>query len=135
MFYLKTIKQLFLFVEQSDQLEVCLPYSKLIAGIPILAVFQNLRWNLNKTYQLLKRDSSKEALSSASQPNPWCTRGCWNSRVTADFQQITDSLCLLHPYSGLFTVLSVLKLVPVVGVDLAPRQQKYDKPVTYKQSP
>ena len=27
MFYLNTIEQLFLFVEQSDQLEVCLPYS------------------------------------------------------------------------------------------------------------
>ena len=49
MFYLNTIEQLFLFVEQLDQLEVCLPYSRLIAGIPILAVFQNLRWNSNKT--------------------------------------------------------------------------------------
>ena len=28
MFYLNTIEQLFLFVEQLDQLEVCLPYSK-----------------------------------------------------------------------------------------------------------
>ena len=27
-------------VEQLDQLEVCLPYSRLQAGIPILAVFQ-----------------------------------------------------------------------------------------------
>ena len=26
-----------------------LPYSRLIAGIPILALFQNLRWNSNKT--------------------------------------------------------------------------------------
>ena len=49
MFYLNTIEQLFLFVEQLDQLEVCLPYSRLLAGIPILAVFQNLRWNSNKT--------------------------------------------------------------------------------------
>ena len=32
-----------------DHLEVCLPYSRLLAGIPILAVFQNLRWNSNKT--------------------------------------------------------------------------------------
>ena len=48
-FYLNTIKQLFLFVEQLDQLEVCLPYSRILAGIPILAVFQNLRWNSNKT--------------------------------------------------------------------------------------
>ena len=46
-FYLNTmIEQLFLFVEQ---LEVCLPYSRLLTGIPILAVFQNLRWNSNKT--------------------------------------------------------------------------------------
>ena len=47
MFYLNTIEQLFLFVEQLDQLEVCLPYSRLLTGI--LAVFQNLRWNSNKT--------------------------------------------------------------------------------------
>ena len=49
MFYLNTIEQLFLFVEQLFQLEVCLPYSRLLAGIPILVVFQNLRWNSNKT--------------------------------------------------------------------------------------
>ena len=49
MFYLNTIEQLFLFVEQLDQLEVCLAYRRLPAGIPILAVFQNLRWNSNKT--------------------------------------------------------------------------------------
>ena len=49
MFYLNTIEQLFLLVEQLDQLEVCLPYSRLLAGISILAVFQNLRWNSNKT--------------------------------------------------------------------------------------
>ena len=36
MFYLNTIEQLFLFVEQIDQLEVCLPCSRLPAGIPIL---------------------------------------------------------------------------------------------------
>ena len=49
MFYLNTIEQLFLLVEQLYQLEVCLPYSRLLTGIPILAVFQNLRWNSNKT--------------------------------------------------------------------------------------
>ena len=49
MFYLNTIEQLFLFVEQLFLLEVCLPYSRFLAGIPILAVFQNLRWNSNKT--------------------------------------------------------------------------------------
>ena len=49
MFYLNTIEQLFLFVEQLDQLEICLPYIRLLAGIPILVVFQNLRWNSNKT--------------------------------------------------------------------------------------
>ena len=49
MFYLNTIEQLFLFVEQLYQLEVCLPYSRLLTGIPILAVFQNLGWNSNKT--------------------------------------------------------------------------------------
>ena len=45
MFYLNTIEQLFLLVEQ----EVCLPYNRLLAGILILAVFQNLRWNSIKT--------------------------------------------------------------------------------------
>ena len=49
MFYLNTIEQLFLSVEQLDQLEVCLLYSRLLTGIPMLAVFQNLRWNSNKT--------------------------------------------------------------------------------------
>ena len=49
MFNLNTIEQLFLFVEQLDQLEVCLPHSRLPTGIPILLVFQNLRWNSNKT--------------------------------------------------------------------------------------
>ena len=55
MFYLNTIKQLFLFVEQLDQLEVCLPYSRLLTGMPILAVFQNLRWNSNKTSINIKK--------------------------------------------------------------------------------
>ena len=49
MFYLNTIEQSLLFVEQLDQLEVCLPYSRLLTGIPILAEFQNLLWNSNKT--------------------------------------------------------------------------------------
>ena len=49
MFYLNTIEQLFLMVVQLDQLEVCLHYSRLLAGIPMLAVFKNLRWNSNKT--------------------------------------------------------------------------------------
>ena len=49
MFYQNTIEQLFFFVEQLDQIEVCLPNSRLLTGIPILAVNQNLRWNSNKT--------------------------------------------------------------------------------------
>ena len=56
MFYLNTIEQLFLFIEQLDQLEVCLPYSRLLTEIPILAVFQNLRWNSNKTSQTVYRE-------------------------------------------------------------------------------
>ena len=39
MFYLNTIEQLFLFVEQLDQSEVCLPDHRLLTGIPMLAVF------------------------------------------------------------------------------------------------
>ena len=49
MFYLNTIEQLLLFVEDEDQLEVCLSCSRLLAGIPILLVYKNLRWNSNKT--------------------------------------------------------------------------------------
>ena len=49
MFYLNTIEQVFLLVEQLDQLVVCLTYNRLLTGIPILAVFQYLRWNSNKT--------------------------------------------------------------------------------------
>ena len=48
MFYLNTNEQLLLLVEQLDQLEVD-SYSRLLPGIPIMAVFQNLRWNSNKT--------------------------------------------------------------------------------------
>ena len=50
MFYLNTIEHMFQFVEQKDQLEVCLPCtcSRLLTGIPMLAVVQNLRWNNNK---------------------------------------------------------------------------------------
>ena len=55
MFYLNTIEQLFLFVEQLDQLEVYLPYSRLLTGTPILAEFQNLRWNSIKTSLFCKR--------------------------------------------------------------------------------
>ena len=54
MFYLNTIEQLFLFAEQLGQLEVCLPSSKLLTGIPILAVFKNLRLNSNKTFLVIK---------------------------------------------------------------------------------
>ena len=53
MFYLYTIEQLFLFVEQLDQLEVCQLPSRLLTGIPILVVFQNLGWNSNKTSLIL----------------------------------------------------------------------------------
>ena len=49
MFYLNTIEQLFLFIEQLNQLEVCLPYTRILTGIPMLAIFQNSRWNSNKT--------------------------------------------------------------------------------------
>ena len=48
MFYLNTIEKFFLFVQQKDQLEVYLLYSRLLTGIPMLGVFQNLRWNNNK---------------------------------------------------------------------------------------
>ena len=75
MFYLNIIEQLLLFVEQLDQLEVCLTYSRLLTGIPILVVFQNLRWNSNKTslcrgnfieYHLKIRDSNSIGLEIPS---------------------------------------------------------------------
>ena len=40
-------------VDQLDHIEVWLPYSRLLTGIPRLAVFQNLRGNSNET-SLLK---------------------------------------------------------------------------------
>ena len=46
---MNTIQKLFLFAEQLDQLEVWQPCNRLLTGIPLLAVFQNLRWNSNKT--------------------------------------------------------------------------------------
>ena len=45
---MNTIEQLFHFVEQLYQLEVCLVCSRLLPGIPILALFQNLRQYNNK---------------------------------------------------------------------------------------
>ena len=48
MFYLNTIEQMFLLVEQLDQLDVCLPYSRLLTGIPMLVVFEKC-WSSNKT--------------------------------------------------------------------------------------
>ena len=44
-FYLNTIEQ----AVSCCKFEVCLPYSRLLAEIPKIAVFQNLRWNSNKT--------------------------------------------------------------------------------------
>ena len=49
MFYLNTIEKLFIIVEQLNQLEVCQTYHRLLNGILIRAVSQNLRWNSNKT--------------------------------------------------------------------------------------
>ena len=61
MFYLNTIEQFFLFVEQLDLFEVCPPYSRLLTRIAMLAVFQNLRWNSNKT-SLMSMNLRKELL-------------------------------------------------------------------------
>ena len=51
MFYLNTIEHLLLFVEHLDQLEVCLPYCRLLTGIPITNTggIPKLSWNSNKT--------------------------------------------------------------------------------------
>ena len=41
-----------------EQLKVCIPWSTLISGIPMLAVFQNLRWsNKNKYIRYMASDS------------------------------------------------------------------------------
>ena len=63
-FYLYTIEQLFLFVEQLDQLDVCLPDRRLLTGIPILAVFQNSRWNSNKTSLVFSYEYEPSKLKS-----------------------------------------------------------------------
>ena len=68
MFYLNTIEQLFRFVEQLDQLEVWLPYGKLLTGILILAVFQNLRWNSIKyLYLIIKFEILRNSICYAEQ--------------------------------------------------------------------
>ena len=46
---MNAIEQLFLFVEQLDQLEVCLPYSRLLTGITALQKGTTARWYSNKT--------------------------------------------------------------------------------------
>ena len=46
MFYLNTAEQLFLFVEQLDQLEVCLPYSRHLAGIELFYLNSTLNFGI-----------------------------------------------------------------------------------------
>ena len=60
---------MFLFSEQLNQFEVCLPYSRLLTGIPILAVFQNLRWNSNKTSLLLLANKIVNSVLAVSVKN------------------------------------------------------------------
>ena len=71
MFYLNTIKQMFLLVEHLDQFGVCLPYSRLLAGIPILAVFQNFRWNSIKKKYFKKSYLNVEMFYLNSTLNFW----------------------------------------------------------------
>ena len=42
-----------------NSLEVYLPYGSLVTGIQMLAVFQNLRWNSNKTFLLISGEREK----------------------------------------------------------------------------
>ena len=58
------------FIEHLDQLEVCLTYSRLLTGIPIFAVFQNLMWYSNKTSLFYQ---TALLISKQYQPftNPW----------------------------------------------------------------
>ena len=53
MFYLNTIEHLFPFVEQLDQLEVCIP-SRLLTGIPILTVFQKSGIQIKNLFLLMQ---------------------------------------------------------------------------------
>ena len=65
MFYLNTIEQLFHFVEQLEVRSLSnLLYSRLLTGIPILAVLQNLRWNSNKTLLPLCLDCFKASIDT-----------------------------------------------------------------------
>ena len=60
------------FVEQLDQLEVCLPYSRLLPGIQKLLVFQNLTWNSNKTSLLrIKCDKLIVWICVSTTKTPW----------------------------------------------------------------
>ena len=49
MFYLNAIEQLFLFVEQLEQLEACLPFSRLLTGLTARPKGTTARWHSNKT--------------------------------------------------------------------------------------
>ena len=72
---------MFLLVEQLDQLVVCLTYSRLLTGIPKLAVFQNLRWNSNKT-----------SLYDAVHPEKGATLGhCWGVVEPKSSHKIKES--------------------------------------------
>ena len=100
------IKQLFLFAEQIDQLEVCLPYSKLLTGILMLAIFQNLRWEVGyKNSKIRIYKASHKAWVLATTTLAW-------SRASADTTIshcstktywlpifCCDSWCQLHPIS------------------------------------
>ena len=57
-FYLNPIEQLLHFVEQLDQLEVCLPCSRLLTKIPILLGFKEL-WCSNNKMTLIHFNSEK----------------------------------------------------------------------------
>ena len=88
MFYLNTIEQLFLFVEQLYQLEVFLPYSRLLTGIPILAVFLNLKWNSNKTSLIIKDEL-------ALCIEIFATTSCWSWICSSQTEQRSLSLMYL----------------------------------------
>ena len=103
MFYLNTIEQLFLFVEQLDQLEVCLPYSRLLTGIPILAVFQNLRWNSNKTSLFILRITELHFIHLLKLLEPIC-KIVWNG---TDLEKIFS----MHLISHLWLVSWLIALV------------------------
>ena len=127
MFYLNSIKHLLHFIEQFGQLEVCLPCSRLLTGIPILAVFWYSFWNsslhvcinsvhcqhivsIKKTLKISKCRSSKQTLTFAAFYNNTNLLISILWMYKSQFCEIFDQVQEMHIIIPTFRVIYVVKL-------------------------